>query len=86
MSHGMIQYLVLNKGHPSRNVARYYVLPIEPSLLGDVTRVCECSWISRPGYRQVELCENGARCAEALDTWLRRKQLRRKGLRQEEQG
>jgi hypothetical protein len=37
MSEEMIQYLVLDRRDPSRNMARFYVLAIEPNLFGSTT-------------------------------------------------
>ena len=84
MFQDMIQYLVLDKRYPRRNMARYYVLSIEPSLLGDASRIREWGRIGKPGQRRVELRENQTGGAEALDAWLRRKQLRGYDRRQEE--
>ena len=76
MSQDTIQYLVLDRLDPSCNMARYYVLSIEPSLFGDATLIREWGRIGRPGQRRVELYENQSRAVEALETWLQRKQRR----------
>ena len=76
MSHDTIQYLVLDRCDPSCNMARYYVLSIEPSLFGDATLIREWGRIGRLGQRRVELYENQFRAMEALETWLERKQRR----------
>jgi predicted DNA-binding WGR domain protein len=41
MAQDTIQYLVLHRCDPSCNMARYYVLSIEPSLFGDATLIRE---------------------------------------------
>ena len=58
MSQDTIQYLVLDRCDPTCNMARYYVLSIEPSLFGDATLIREWGRIGRPGQRRVELYEN----------------------------
>ena len=55
MSQDTIQYLVLDRCDPTRNMARYYVLSIEPSLFGDVTLVRQWDRIGQPGQRRIEL-------------------------------
>ena len=81
MAHDTIQYLVLHRCDPSCNMARYYVLSIEPSLFGDATLIREWGRLGRPGQRRVELYENQSCAAEALETWLQRKQRRGYELR-----
>ena len=61
---------------PACNMARYYVLSIEPSLFGDATLIREWGRIGRPGQRRVELYENQSYAVEALETWLQRKRRR----------
>jgi predicted DNA-binding WGR domain protein len=58
------------------NMARYYVLSIEPSLFGDATLIREWGRIGQPGQRKIELYESQSRAVEALDTWLQRKRRR----------
>ena len=76
MSEDTIQYLVLDRCNPTSNMARYYVLAIEPSLFGDATLIREWGRIGRPGQRRVQLYENQSGAIEALDTWLQRKRRR----------
>ena len=49
MSEDTIQYLVLDRFDPICNMARYYVLSIEPSLFGNPTLIREWGRIGRPG-------------------------------------
>ncbi len=76
MSQDTIQYLVLDRCDPTRNMARYYVLSIEPSLFGDATLIREWGRIGRPGQRRIELYDSQTRAMEALETWLQRKRQR----------
>ena len=52
MSQDTIQYLVLHRCEPTCNMARYYVLAIEPSLFGDATLIREWGRLGRPGQTQ----------------------------------
>ena len=76
MSEDTIQYLVLDRFDPSCNMARYYVLSIEPSLFGDATLIRQWGRIGQLGQRRVELYENQSLAVEALETWLERKRRR----------
>ncbi len=79
MAQDTIQYLVLDRCDPSCNMARYYVLSIEPSLFGDATLIREWGRIGQPGRRRIELYESPTKALEALEAWLQRK--RRRGYR-----
>lgn len=76
----MLQIL-LERRDPSRNMARYYVLSLEPSLFGDTALVREWGRIGTAGRRIVELHadHHGAICS--LEAWLRRKRRRGYGER-----
>jgi predicted DNA-binding WGR domain protein len=76
MSQDTIQYLVLDRCDPTRNMARYYVLSIEPSLFGDATLIREWGRLGQTGQRRIELYESQSRAMEALETWLQRKRRR----------
>ena len=76
MSTDTIQYLVLDRCDPTCNMARYYVLSIEPSLFGDATLIRQWGRIGRPSQRRVELYEHQSRAVEALEIWLQRKRRR----------
>ena len=76
MSTDTIQYLVLDRCDPSRNMARYYVLSVEPSLFGDATLIREWGRIGLLGQRRIEFYENQSHAVEALEMWLRRKRQR----------
>jgi predicted DNA-binding WGR domain protein len=81
MSQDTIQYLVLDRVEPACNMARYYLLAIEPSLFGDATLIREWGRIGQSGQRRVELYETQSKAVEALETWLERKYRRGYALR-----
>jgi predicted DNA-binding WGR domain protein len=72
----MLNVLVLERHDLSQNVARLYVLRIEPSLFGDPTLVREWGRIGQRGRRRIEIYQTEEGAAEALESWLRRKQRR----------
>lgn len=75
MADDMIQYLILDRRDPSCNMARYYVLAVEPSLFGAaLTR--EWGRIGRPGQRRIEIYDSYGHAAEQLEVWLARKSRR----------
>jgi predicted DNA-binding WGR domain protein len=81
MAQDTIQYLVLDRCDPSCNMARYYVLAIEPSLFGDATLIREWGRLGRPGQKRIEFYETQSKAVEALETWLERKRRRGYPLR-----
>jgi predicted DNA-binding WGR domain protein len=81
MPQDTIQYLALDRYDPTCNMARYYVLSIEPSLFGDATLIREWGRIGRPGRTRIELYETQPKAVEALETWLERKRRRGYELR-----
>ena len=68
--------LVLERIDPSRNVARYYVLSVEPTLFARDTLVRRWGRIGAAGRERLEFFENGRDAGVALETWLARKQRR----------
>ena len=68
-----IQLLVLERREPDVNMARYYVLSIEPSLFGDPTLVREWGRLGHNRRRIIEIHGNEQDAVQALDTWLERK-------------
>jgi predicted DNA-binding WGR domain protein len=70
----MLNVLVLEPCDPSQDVSRFYVLRIEPSLFGDPTLVREWGRIGQRGRQRIEIHQTEAKAAEALESWLRRKQ------------
>jgi predicted DNA-binding WGR domain protein len=71
-----LNVLVLERCDPSQNIWRFYVQRIEPSLFGDLTVVREWGRIGRRGRQRIDIHQTEDRAAEALASWLRRKQRR----------
>lgn len=71
-----LNLLVLERCDPSRNLSRFYILRVEPSLFGEPTLVREWGRIGRRGRQRIEFHSTEDSAAEALETWLRRKQRR----------
>jgi predicted DNA-binding WGR domain protein len=67
---------VLDRCDSTCNMARYYVLSIEPSLFGDACLIRQWGRIGQPGQRRIELYETQSKAVEALETWLQRKRHR----------
>ena len=68
-----LQMLVLERRNAGRNMARFYVLAIEPTLFGEMALVRESGRIGSMGRRRLDLYPNRASAAESLDAWLVRK-------------
>lgn len=78
-----VQLLVLDRVNESRNMARYYVLSVEPTLLGDAALVREWGRMGHAGRRRIDLYATAAEARQALSTWLERKLRRGYIARQE---
>lgn len=68
-----IQLLVLERIDAARDMSRYYVLSIEPTLFGDTSIVRTWGRIGTAGRRRIDLHADDATARTALDTWLTRK-------------
>jgi predicted DNA-binding WGR domain protein len=68
-----IQCLVLERVAAARNMARYYVLSIEPTLFGDAALVRAWGRIGRRGKQRIDLYAGKRQASVALDVWLARK-------------
>jgi predicted DNA-binding WGR domain protein len=68
-----VQLLVLERVDAARNMARYYVLSIEPTLFGDSAVVREWGRLGTAGRRRVDLYGSAEDAQMALDAWLARK-------------
>ncbi|TQI65227.1 putative DNA-binding WGR domain protein [Bosea sp. AK1] len=69
-------HILLERIDPSQNMARYYVLSIEPTLFGDSALVREWGRIGSSRQRRSEFFPQPSDAHLALDTWLRRKRRR----------
>ncbi|MBD3849140.1 MULTISPECIES: WGR domain-containing protein [Bosea] len=69
-------HILLERIDPAQNMARYYVLSIEPTLFGDSALVREWGRIGSSGQRRSELFQQPNDAHLALDTWLKRKRQR----------
>ncbi len=78
---GKLQMLVLERRDEACNMARFYVLAIEPTLFGDTALVREWGRIGTCGRRRLDLHPDLVAAAEALDVWLSRKSRRGYQLR-----
>lgn len=76
-----LSFLVLERREEAHNIARYYVLSVEPSLFGDASLVREWGRIGSRGRRLIELHGTTQLAAEALDRWLARKKQRKYSVR-----
>jgi predicted DNA-binding WGR domain protein len=77
----MIQLLVLDRIDKARNVARFYVLAIEPTLFEEVSLVREWGRIGSKGSRRIDLQPGQIAARTALRAWLRQKMKRGYRLR-----
>jgi predicted DNA-binding WGR domain protein len=68
-----LQMLVLERRDDSCNLARYYVLSLEPTMFDDVALVREWGRIGYPGRRRLDLHADHRAAGEALEAWLARK-------------
>lgn len=68
-----LQLLVLERIDDTRNMSRYYVLSIEPTLFGDTGVVRQWGRIGAAGQQRIDLHSDGVKARIALDVWLTRK-------------
>jgi predicted DNA-binding WGR domain protein len=68
-----VQLLVFERHDPARNMARFYVLSIEPTLFGDTGVIRQWGRIGASGQRRIDLHADGVKARIALDVWLTRK-------------
>src|SRR5579872_7574487 len=76
-----VQLIVLDRIDDAQNMARYYVLSVEPTLFDQVSLVREWGRIGKPGGRRIELHLSHSAARTALDIWLLRKTRRGYQLR-----
>ncbi len=65
--------VMLERLDPARNVYRYYVVSLEPSLFGDTALVRQWGRIGSVGRQRLKLYADPTEAAEELEAWLRRK-------------
>ena len=68
-----LQLLILERVDPARDMHRYYVLSITPSLFGHTALVREWGRKGQGGQRRIELHADDAQAGEELQVWLQRK-------------
>jgi predicted DNA-binding WGR domain protein len=71
--HPNVQLLVLERIDDAQNMARYYVLSVEPTLFAEFSLVREWGRIGTRGNRRIELHANAGSARLALDAWFARK-------------
>jgi predicted DNA-binding WGR domain protein len=71
-----LQMLVLQRRDEASNVARFYVLAIEPTLFGDMALVREWGRLGCEGRRRLDLYMSETAALESLSAWLARKSKR----------
>jgi predicted DNA-binding WGR domain protein len=71
-------HIVLERVDPARNIARYYVLSIEPTLFVKHTLIRRWGRIGCPGRERLEFFggEDASRAQVTLETWFTRKRKR----------
>jgi predicted DNA-binding WGR domain protein len=72
-------HIVLERVDPARNIARYYVLSIEPTLFAKHTLIRRWGRIGSLGRERLQIfgSEDASRAQVTLETWLTRKRKRR---------
>lgn len=65
--------ILLQRRDCARNVARFYVLAIEPSLYGNAVLVPAWGRIGSLGRQRLDLYASASEAGEALEAWLARK-------------
>lgn len=68
-----VQLLVLERVDPARNMARYCVLSVEPTLFGDTALVREWGRIGMLGRRRLDLYAKECEARISLSEWFSRK-------------
>ena len=64
---------ILERRDPTRNMARYYLVAIEPTLFGDTALLRQWGRIGTHGRQRRDLYRTEVLAQAALRTWLRRK-------------
>jgi predicted DNA-binding WGR domain protein len=71
-------HIVLERVHPARNIARYYILSIEPTLFAKHTLIRRWGRIGSLGRERLQFFggEDASQAQVTLETWLARKRKR----------
>lgn len=70
----LLQILMLERVEPERNMHRYYVMSLEPTLFGDIGLRREWGRLgNKGGQTRLELHQEPHEAREALEVWLQRK-------------
>lgn len=77
-----IRIWILKRYDPPLNMARFYVVAIEPTLFGDTALLRQWGRIGTQGCERRDLYPSEDLAREALETWLRRKTARGYQLRE----
>ena len=77
----LLQVLVLERVDRARNMARFYVLSIEPTLFEDLALVRRWGRIGNVGRERIDLHSSGPIAQVELKKWLDRKRRRGYHLR-----
>jgi predicted DNA-binding WGR domain protein len=77
----LLNVLVLERLDRARNMARYYVLSVEPTLFAESSLVRSWGRIGRAGRTRIDLFASPPLAQTALNTWLERKRRRGYQLR-----
>jgi predicted DNA-binding WGR domain protein len=73
--------VILERIDPARNIARYYVLSVEPTLFARDTLVRRWGRIGSTGRERLEFLGSAEAAGSALELWLARKRKRGYELR-----
>ncbi|NEH32990.1 WGR domain-containing protein [Rhizobium ruizarguesonis] len=68
--------LYIERIDPSKNMARFYALSIEPNLFGETSLVRSWGRIGSRGQQKIHVFDNEAKAVDLLLTLLRRKRAR----------
>ena len=77
----LLNILVLERVDRTKNMSRYYLLSVEPTLFAELSLVRQWGRIGRVGQRRIDLYASPPLAQIALNTWLEKKQRRGYQLR-----
>lgn len=69
-------HIILERVDPSKNLARYYVLSVEPTLFAKDTLIRRWGRIGSVGRERLHVSDSDGGAELALETWLARKRKR----------